>query len=124
MSDVLHVVHPRAAGLVLVGRSVCHVAVLGVLWLALVGWHVGAFKLRARDRWIGWLPEQRFRRLHLIANNAWLVILPGCAMMIMNLASWVLALSPRRLSGGFRAVHGHPILIAETFVDRSRCRAC
>ena len=54
----------------LVGRSVRHVAVLGEHWLALVGWHAGAFKLRARDRWIGWLPEQQFRRLHLIANNA------------------------------------------------------
>ena len=42
----------------------------GEHWLALVGWHAGAFKLKARDRWIGWLPEQQFRRLHLIANNA------------------------------------------------------
>ena len=60
----------------LVGRSVRHVAVLGEHWLALVGWHAGAFKLKARDRWIGWLPEQQFRRLHLIANNARFVILP------------------------------------------------
>ena len=43
----------------LVGRS--DVAVLGELWVALVGWHA-AFKLKARDRWIGWLPEQQFRR--------------------------------------------------------------
>ena len=59
----------------LVGRSVRHVAVLGELWVALVGWHAGAFKLKARDRWIGWLPEQQFRRLHLIANNARFLIL-------------------------------------------------
>ena len=44
----------------LVGRSVRHVAVHGEHWLALIGWHAGAFKLRARDRWIGWLPEQQF----------------------------------------------------------------
>ena len=37
----------------LVGRSVRHVAVLGEHWLALIGWHAGAFKLQARDRWIG-----------------------------------------------------------------------
>ena len=95
----------------LVGRSVRHVAVLGEHWLALVGWHAGAFKLRARDRWIGWLPEQQFRRLHLIANNArFLILVP----------SRVLGLSLRRLSGDFRAMHGHPILIAETFVDPAR----
>ena len=71
----------------LVGRSVRHVAVLGEHWLALVGWHAGAFKLKARDRWIGWLPEQQFRRLHLVANNARFVILPGCS--VPNLASRV-----------------------------------
>ena len=60
------------------------------------GWHAGAFKLKARDRWIGWLPEQQFRRLHLIANNARFLILPGCAAA--NLASRVLGLSLRRLS--------------------------
>ena len=37
----------------LVGRSVRHIAVLGERWLALVGWHAGAFKLQTRDRWIG-----------------------------------------------------------------------
>ena len=102
----------------LVGRSLPHVAVLGEHWLALVGWHAGAFKLKARDRWIGWLPEQQFRRLHLIANNARFLILPRCHTA--NLASRVLALSLRRLCEDFRTVHGHPVLIAETFVDTSR----
>ena len=102
----------------LVGRSVRHLAVLGEHWLALIGWHAGAFKLKARDRWIGWLPEQQFRRLHLIANNARFVVLPGCA--VSNLASRVLALSVRRLSQDMRAAHGHPVLLAETFVDTSR----
>ena len=102
----------------LVGRSLRHVAVLGEHWLALIGWHAGAFKLKARDRWIGWLPEQQFRRLHLIANNARFVILPGCS--VPNLASQVLALNVRRLSEDMRAAHGHLVLPAETFVDRSR----
>ena len=53
----------------LVGRSVHHVGVLGEHWLALIGWHAGSFKLKARDRWIGWLPEQQFRRRHLIAKQ-------------------------------------------------------
>ena len=100
------------------GRSVRHVAVLGELWLALIGWHAGAFKRKARDGWIGWLPEQQFVRLHLIANNARFLILPGYAAA--NPASPVLGPSLRRLSGDFHALHGHPILIAQTFVDRSR----
>ena len=91
----------------LVGRSVRHVAVFGGHWLALIGWHAGAFKLKARDRWIGWLPEQQFRRLHLIANNARFVILPGCS--VSNLASRVLAFSVRRVSSDVRAAHGHRV---------------
>jgi len=116
--DALMSAHHYLAFRGLVGRSVRHVAVLDERWLALVGWHAGAFKLGARDRWIGWLPEQHFRRLHLIANNARFLILPGCAAA--NLASRVLGLSLRRLSGDFHAVHGHPVVLAETFVDRSR----
>ena len=39
---------------------------------------------------------------------------------VRNLASRVLGLSLRRLSRDMRAAHGHPVLIAETFVDPSR----
>ena len=54
--DALMAAHHYLAFRGLVGRSVRHVAVLGEHWLALIGWHAGAFKLQARDRWIGWLP--------------------------------------------------------------------
>ena len=37
-----------------------------------------------------------------------------------NLASRVLGLSLRRVSRDMRALHGHPVLVAETFVDPSR----
>ena len=47
----------------LVGRGLRHVAVPDGRRLALIGWRTGAFELKARDEWIGWLPEQRFRRL-------------------------------------------------------------
>ena len=101
-----------------IGKGLRHVAVHGETWLALIGWQPGAFKLAARDRWIGWPAEQRFRRLHLIANNSRFVILtPG---RVHNLASRVLGLSLRRLSQDIQAVHGYPVFLAETFVDVSR----
>ena len=87
-------------------------------WVALLGWRAGAHKLSARDKWIGWTAEQRSRRLHLIANNVRFVILPGCSEP--NLASRVLGRSLRRLSEDMRAAHGHPVLLAETFVDPAR----
>ena len=79
-----------------IGKGLRHVAVHGEIWLALIGWQPGAFKLGARDRWIGWSAEQQFRRLHLIANNSRFVILTP--ERVPNLASRVLGLSLRRLS--------------------------
>ncbi len=97
-----------------IGKGLRHVAVHGETWLALIGWQPGAFKLGARDRWIGWSAEQQFRRLHLIANSSRFVILtPG---RVPNLASRVLGLSLRRLSEDIQAVTGSGSL-AETFVD-------
>ena len=103
----------------LFGGGVRHVAEMADgRWLALVGWQCGAFKVKARDAWIGWTPEQQFRRLRLVTNNTRFLILPEAR--VPNLASRVLSLSLRRLSPDMEAAQGHPVLVAETFVDPSR----
>ena len=48
-----------------IGKGLRHVAVHGETWLALIGWQPGAFKLAARDRWIGWLIAGRKPGGHL-----------------------------------------------------------
>lgn len=102
----------------LVGESLKYVAILNGEWVALLGWGCAAFKIAPRDRWIGWAGEQQFRRLHLIANNQRFLILPG--VRIKNLASRVLSVNVRRLSEDWQALYGHPVLLAETFVDPER----
>lgn len=97
------------------GKSLRYVATFHDRWLALIGWSSGAFKCAPRDRWVGWIPIIRRQRLELVANNARFLILPG--VHIPNLASRVLALNTRRLSQDWCAVYGHPIYLAETFVD-------
>ncbi len=94
----------------IIGKGLRHVAVHGEAWLALVDWQPGAFKVGARDRWIGWSAEQQFRRLHLVANNSRFVILTP--ERVPNLASRVLGLSVRRLSQDLRAAHGYPAVLA------------
>ncbi len=94
----------------IVGKGLRHVALHGGTRLALVGWQPGAFKLAARDRWIGWSPEQQFRRLHLICNNSrFVILLPERGP---NLASRVLGLTRgfARESGGIARWrhHGQP----------------
>jgi hypothetical protein len=102
----------------LVGESLRYVAEVPERWLALLGWSTAAFKCRPRDAWIGWLPEVQWQRLSLIANNARFLMLPG--IRIPNLASKVLSLNVRRLAYDWDRVHGHPVLLAETFVDTAR----
>ena len=101
------------------GRRLRHVATLGDEWLALVGWHAAALHCAARDRWIGWSSLQRRQRLFLVANQSRFLLLtaPGAAP---RLASRVLGLALRRLPGDWLALHGHAVLLAETFVDPAR----
>lgn len=104
----------------IVGESLCYVARRGTDWVALLGWGSAAFKCGPRDRWIGWERPLQWRRLHLIANNVRFLILPGWHQP--NLASRLLALNLKRLSRDWELYHGHPILLAETFVDGARFR--
>ena len=103
------------------GRGLRHVAEWRGHWVALVGWQSGAFKCGPRDRWLGWHRSVQFRRLHLIGNNTRFLVLPE-ASGTPNLASRALSLSLRRLSADWREAHGHPLELAETFVDPSRFR--
>ncbi len=103
------------------GRGLRHVAEWRGHWLALLGWQSGAFKCAPRDRWLGWHRSVQFRRLHLIGNNTRFLVLPA-ASGVPNLASRALSRSVRRLSGDWAALHGHPLELAETFVDPARFR--
>lgn len=103
----------------LVGETIYHVAEVEGHWVALLGWSSAALKVTARDEWIGWNPQQKQRRLKFVANNARFLLLTG-AQEVPNLASRVLALSVRRLADDWRRVHGHAVVLAETFVDGAR----
>lgn len=102
----------------LVGRSLRYVAHCEGQWLALLGWASAAKKCAARDAWIGWSAPLQWQRIGLLANNARFVILPG--PRVPNLASRILGANLARLSADWLAVHGQPLLLAETFVDPAR----
>jgi hypothetical protein len=102
----------------LVGESLRYVAEWQGRWVALLGWCGAALKCQARDRWIGWPEVVQWQRLGLVVNNARFLILPG--ERVRNLASRVLALNLKRLSGDWQLAHGHPVWLVETFVDPRR----
>lgn len=100
------------------GHSLRYVAILDGNWVALLGWGSAAKNCGSRDSYIGWSGERKYKRLRYILNNVRFLILPWVAEK--NLASKVLSLNLKRLSSDFEQIYGHPIYLAETFVDESR----
>jgi hypothetical protein len=106
---------------ILVGESLRYVAEAEGQWVALLTFSAGALHLKARERWIGWSPRQRARRLGLVANNSRFLMLAE-RQRYPNLASRVLGMVLRRLSDDWQEYWGHPVLVVESCVDESRYR--
>lgn len=101
-----------------VGERLGHVAEVEGQWVALLLWAAGAMKCGVRDTWIGWHPAIAWQRLPLVVNNVRFLVVPG--VEVPNLASRVLGRSVRRLCSDWEQTWGHPVLLAETFVDPRR----
>jgi len=102
----------------MMGEQLRYVAEHCGQWVALLGWSAASLKLDARDCWIGWSPAHVRQRLHLVAQNARLLILPGYEQP--NVASRCLGLNLKCLSSDWEDRYGHPVLVAETFVESQR----
>jgi hypothetical protein len=77
-----------------------------------------AWKVAARDAFIGWTPEQRRLGLKQIVNNDRFLILPW--IKIPHLASFLLGRICRGLARDWWSVYQESIVLAETFVDSER----
>lgn len=103
----------------LVGRQLRYVAELDGQWVALLGWNVAAYHLKGRDNWIGWNVEQLVKRRKFVVQNSRFLLLTDRGRC-PNLASRVLGMCCRRLSHDWGNAFGHPVLVAESFVDPDR----
>jgi SRSO17 transposase len=99
----------------LLGHQLKYFAFLQDRPVAALSWSAPALKLAVRDRFIGWLPDQRKRHLHQLAANSRFLILPW--VRIPNLASHVLALNIARLPADWLYHFNNRLLLLETFVD-------
>ena len=86
--------------------------------LAVMVFGAAAWKVGARDRFIGWSTDQRQAHLGLLANQQRFLILPW--VRVPHLASHLLALATRRLSADWQGRYGHPVWLVESFVERDR----
>lgn len=104
----------------LVGESLRYVAHLDGRLVALLCWCAASLRNGPRDRYVGWDEAIKQAKLDLVVNNARFVILPWGQQP--HLASRVLGANLRRLSRDWEVVYGHPVVLAETFVDTARFR--
>ena len=112
-----HYLHSARLG----GQSLRYVAELDGEWVALISFSAPALNLKARERWIGWTPRQRARRLSFVLNNSRFLVLAE-RQRYPNLGSRVLSLCLKRVSADWQAQWDHPVLVVESFVDESKYR--
>ncbi len=75
-----------------------------------------AWRMKARDQWIGWDDKRRAVALqHVVNNSRFLVLAP-----IRNLASAILSCTLRRLKSDWERQYGLVPLLVETLVDQKR----
>jgi hypothetical protein len=89
--------------------------------LAVMVFGAAAWKVAARDRFIGWSDRQRKEHLAGLANQQRFLILPW--VQVRHLASHLLGLATRRLQRDWQSRYGHPIWLVETFVEQARFAA-
>lgn len=103
-----------------VGANLRYLVRSGGEVLACLLWTSPAWKMAARDRWIGWTDAERRQNLQLIVNNARFLILPW--VQVRNLASTILSRMVRRVPDDWEKHYGYRPFLFETLVDRQRFR--
>jgi hypothetical protein len=86
----------------------------------LLSFGASAWKLAARERFIGWQEDERQRNLQLVVNNARFLILPW--IQSKGLASKILSRIQRQLPNDWMARYGYRPVLLETFVETLRHR--
>ena len=75
-----------------------------------------AWRMKVRDRWIGWDDTTRSQNLQHVVNNSRFLVLPK----IRNLSSMLLSLVLKRLRTDWQLHYGLEPWLAETLVDQQR----
>lgn len=118
--DQILIEHHYLKSAKLVGEQLRYAVTWKGQWLAVATWSAAALHLKARDRFIGWTQEQRRRRLALVVNNSRLYVAQDCHYP--NLVSRFMKLMLARLSSDWEKTWGHPVALAESFVDPEQYR--
>jgi uncharacterized protein DUF4338/transposase-like protein/transposase Tn5 family protein len=87
-------------------------------WVGALAFSAAQWRLKERDKYIGWTEAARRANLNLAVCNSRFLILPS--VHVPNLASHVLSRCMTRLVEDWIKRYGYAPVLAETFVDPSR----
>jgi len=87
-------------------------------WLGGLALSASAWRVKARDGWIGWSDRARQENLSKVVSNSRFLICPW--VKVQHLASHVLGQMQRRVRVDWQERYGFAPVLLESFVDRSR----
>jgi hypothetical protein len=115
--SMMHAHHPLGAG-PLCGAQLRYLVASRAGFVGGLSFSAPAWRLGARDRWIGWDEPGRQAGLPKVVANSRFLIVP--TVKVPNLASHVLSLALVRLAADWQARYGITPVLVETFVDATR----
>jgi len=89
-------------------------------WLGALSFSASAWRVKAREEYIGWSEGARRRNLQKVVCNSRFLIVP--TVKVKNLASHVLSQCIKRLGGDWEERYGYAPVLLETYVDSERFR--
>jgi Domain of unknown function (DUF4338) len=100
------------------GSQIRYNVFAGEQLVACISFCACAWKLKDREKFIGWSEEQRQKNLQLVINNARFLVLPW--IECKGLASKILSLSARQIPNDWLSRYGLRPVLLETFVEYER----
>ena len=112
--------HHALGGGPLCGAQLRYLVASEVGYLGGLSFSAAAWRLAARDEWIGWDERGRQAGLAQVVANSRFLILPS--VRVPHLASHILGLAVKRVARDWPVRYGLKPVLLETFVDRGRHR--
>lgn len=100
------------------GSQIRYNVFAGEQLVACISFCACAWKLKEREKFIGWSEEQRQKNLQLVINNARFLVLPW--IECKGLASKILSLAARQIPNDWLSRYGLRPVLLETFVEYER----
>ncbi|MFO0794071.1 MAG: IS4 family transposase [Candidatus Brocadiaceae bacterium] len=87
-------------------------------WIGAMSFSSSAWRVKVRDKRLGWDEEERKRGLRRVVNNSRFLIVPW--LRVKNLASHVMSKALKRLGGDWEEAYRTTPVLVETYVEKCR----